>query len=1372
MAGNLYSDFFEIDKNYFPVVDQELIESGQVDWKDFYPHPSFVNLLQKTLDAIENIRPKAIWVEGAYGTGKSYAVLTIKELLTQSESDVQLYFKENLEQQHDLLARLLTIREKKTLVVQRYGSSDVDSDKDLINIIQTAVNKSLEKNGYEIRNDTVRKTIINWLQDTSNNRYFNEILNKDNNATRIGYSSSEEIISILNSTDESITSKLVRDVIELCNERSIKIANVTTIDDLTQWIRNVIDSNHFDCILFIWDEFTEFFKNNKNSLTGFQKLAESCASSNFKLMIVTHSSESLLINDDRDKILDRFIRPTCKIELPERKALDLIAKAMKKKDDEILNEKWNKYCNTFARMLTESRNAVKNQTGISEDTLNKIIPITPYAALLLMHLSSAFRSNQRSMFEFIKERSDEETKGFQWFISHTGQDSDWNLLTIDLLWTYFYENGKDGLEPDVRIILDSYDINKSKIKGSGSEFDRVFKAITLLQAMSNRLGNSVPIFKPTLANLKLAFDGTDLYNIQQIADTLVKKQVLISLPNEKNELEYNVGTNSSDYMEIEGKIKESLKTITTKSICDETECVKEQFKMEGFYSRLTPIITDKDHLKVALSQCKNHDEPYNNIDVIIVLAISEEESITAKDTIEAVKIERDSNLIIVDATRSYLGLENTEKFIRSIEWEKYYLNKDTKKAKSYSEEKLKTVKDWMNCIQEGKFVIYGPFGEKDECRNYEHLKSLMLNIVNKIYPLGLECFKVTQTKYYVTAQNSREAVKCAINRENKGRFLAPPKDQLKTSLKEVWDTDNYWTNPELSEYPISKLKMAVEHNIEEQLEKNNSISIKEITELLQKKPFGFLNCDLSAYYTGFILTEYTKSNYSVSNGKISPENPVTGIAEAIYAIYTNGRDSDWFITPISNKLANFYKSSAAIFKFEYTSNIDDCVDRIRATIRNYGFPLWSIPYGIDLKEEDKELTNLFSNIVGTNNASEKNNLAEKIGSMLSSYEKTELLKDIFTKENCWTGMKNYIAQYRDGEAVKLAQKFSNEDALKFLSKKQTNDSAWLWDQETTDAGIEELVKELKIVDRFHEIESSECVDLDSTRSLIKKWLKELNLPIKLVGNIYPNYSELLGNLLRFSQIIPDTNLITKIEADLDLLEDVMHLTNNLPYLFQKIYPNELSEYTESQISDIIDLIEVTDSNSINTDQYKDSLKKAIDNYNKNQKKSKLFTLWKDETGTDDTKKWSAIKLTPIKAVLGPSEEVDLLVSVLLGYTTDPILIDKVERYLRSSNAFELLNDQIAIDEAFKDKVLGRYSVLFKDLQDVRNKLVKQEPDVDKWMMSDSLIKSLAYEEYEREGKKKAIETISSIPKEELEGYIRNLIESNSEFGIELLKKHL
>ena len=44
----LYQDYFNIDPKYYAAVTADLIESGKVSWKNFYPHETFVKLLEKT----------------------------------------------------------------------------------------------------------------------------------------------------------------------------------------------------------------------------------------------------------------------------------------------------------------------------------------------------------------------------------------------------------------------------------------------------------------------------------------------------------------------------------------------------------------------------------------------------------------------------------------------------------------------------------------------------------------------------------------------------------------------------------------------------------------------------------------------------------------------------------------------------------------------------------------------------------------------------------------------------------------------------------------------------------------------------------------------------------------------------------------------------------------------------------------------------------------------------------------------------------------------------------------------------------------------------------------------------------------------------
>ena len=114
--------------------------------------------------------------------------------------------------------------------------------------------------------------------------------------------------------------------------------------------------------MFIWDEFTEFFNNNARSLTGFQEIAEISETDPFYLMIVTHKSAGLFDDADKDKskILDRFIKPTCIIELPENMAFQLMGAAMEKNQDETVLEDWDITVDDLYERTHESRKIVQS----------------------------------------------------------------------------------------------------------------------------------------------------------------------------------------------------------------------------------------------------------------------------------------------------------------------------------------------------------------------------------------------------------------------------------------------------------------------------------------------------------------------------------------------------------------------------------------------------------------------------------------------------------------------------------------------------------------------------------------------------------------------------------------------------------------------------------------------------------------------------------------------------------------------------------------------------------------------------------------------------------------------------------------------------
>lgn len=83
-----YSEFFTVDESYYPEINPDSIKGDIDGWMKTWPHPTFIELLEKTermLAREARGKKHCIWVQGAFGTGKSRVIWTIKELLGCSE---------------------------------------------------------------------------------------------------------------------------------------------------------------------------------------------------------------------------------------------------------------------------------------------------------------------------------------------------------------------------------------------------------------------------------------------------------------------------------------------------------------------------------------------------------------------------------------------------------------------------------------------------------------------------------------------------------------------------------------------------------------------------------------------------------------------------------------------------------------------------------------------------------------------------------------------------------------------------------------------------------------------------------------------------------------------------------------------------------------------------------------------------------------------------------------------------------------------------------------------------------------------------------------------------------------------------------------
>ena len=329
--------------------------------------------------------------------------------------------------------------------------------------------------------------------------------------------------SVHKSTPQTIK---MREILGKDDYTGLDFVGVTS-DSLCEWIKDIIAQNHTKIVL-IWDEFSGFFRQNRNSLDEFQKIVALCQETHFYFVIVTHpitsiAGASISKDDPMSVVMQRYKQ--VEISLPSNIAFELIGHAFSVID--VAKDQWEAMTGDLNSRVTASKTAVMKVTEVKSDSIMRhLLPIHPMAALVLKNIATAFQSNQRSMFDFIKTPKDLNIHAFQWFIQNTSPVSERPLLTVDMLWNFFYENGKDYLTSDIKLILDTYPqqtnlTEKEKV---------VLKTILIMQAVDQRLGGAIPVLKPTDQNLSYAFEGDwDVYEneCRNIAKALVKKGVLI-----------------------------------------------------------------------------------------------------------------------------------------------------------------------------------------------------------------------------------------------------------------------------------------------------------------------------------------------------------------------------------------------------------------------------------------------------------------------------------------------------------------------------------------------------------------------------------------------------------------------------------------------------------------------------------------------------------------------------------------------------------------------------------------------------------------------------------------------------------------------------
>lgn len=1378
-----YCEYFDVNEKYFPCIDESAINSGAA-WDTTYPHQTFIDLLNRTEKMLSGNTNRSIWIHGAYGTGKSQCAYTLKKLLEVPEAEVRNYWNkfEPLKKNPVLLEKLIGHKAQGIVTAYRYASGSISTPQQLFFAVQESIKKALDVHEVSYKGEnSLKESVISWLEDPIHNQFIDALLQKPKWMSTFSQSSADEIINTLKKSSD--VSSLMDDIFSLAAEEGITALNLSA-DSLRKWIIDIIDKNNIKLVL-IWDEFSDYFRQNSTSLGEFQKIVSICQEKPFYFVIVTHPLSSLAKEyDSSDKtnpwsvVQQRFDK--VEITLPDNIAFELIGHAFSVKPAAKAN--WKQMTEDLNSDVTNARKAVIKAANINDqNVMRDILPIHPIAALVLKNIASAFQSNQRSMFDFIKTPKDMDVNAFQWFIQNTSPLSDRPFLTVDMLWDFFYEKGKDYLSSDIRLILDTF-LQQTQL------YDKekiVLKTVLIMQSIDQRLGGALPILKPTDQNLSYAFEGDtgELENsCKSIAKALVNKGILIENPIANGKKVYSAAVLAGDGAKIEAFKKEIReKQGTTAKLVSEGAAVatalslppalKLRYALELDSGKL-PVVTMSNFKKV-MDVLKSKDVDWHFY-AVLALAKTDEEAQSFRTLIKKTIADPVyKNIAVIDALSTPLGLEAFEQYVDYSAMSMYYSGNNGQQSKENAK-KAKDVleRDWKDRIHDGQFIVFtyaNQDGEKAAGAGAVH--TIMQTIVLKRFKHVQDFTKgLSETQLKLTTPKPVAKYGMGVM-EIKGLISGCEK----SVLGKFWSKKGYWKDEELAGEHIVIIKKSVDKMIDDAFKSSGKISIGEIYDYLETT-YGFSVCNLSAFITGFLLKEYSSEPYRSMDAEGHRDSMTPDKLSEMIGNYIGKNPKATYIVNLTPEEKAFYELTENAWNITANtcSSPQQAGTLVLAKMRDLSYPVWC------LEDMDTagvfDLVKLYIKLVQSK-GDKAHDVANEIGKIaIQRPSSAQNLKALLTLDNCKKGMHIFLERFENGKLLNVAKEINAEDSvLSDIKKLFDVQYSALWIGSTGEDEIRKLITEYEVVKSTNIFLN---VTVRSKEAAFKTWretLKFIGFSCESIKAKKPALDKFFYNLFRianYEDMLPD-NMKSFLDEMTNHNAEIRDVLGNTLAVFIDIYAPYLEGFTDTECEEIKNSI-TSEMFTISSTASNAIVKKAAEDYRKNQVKSQLYKLWSDKSGgSKNPRVWSEKYRTPILCCVNASlyAEAKKAFATLNSSTQSEADIKEALAFIKEADFFDEIASADYRDKCFAKRIIGDYTSLISDIDAVRDTLESTGISAYEWNDNPTImskVSSMAAAEYNAGGSDKVVDIIEGMNDAELKKWLTDIVRKDMGLGVKII----
>lgn len=1278
-----YKDFFTVPATYRANMTREAINETPNTWLSFYPHETYINLLNTLFD-----KAKSVWITGNFGTGKSNAALVTQKLFMDDEERVNDWLNNNksiIKNCATLRSSLMAAREAGTFVVYDYNASGIGPHEEFLVRLEKGIISALEHRNMKVPAKADIDVVIDRLYREGDNFFATrDSMQGELKSLKPDIRNVDTLARLLREESTSDTpTHYLEDVQAVLHRDNIYLSIDTT--SFRSWINEILQANKLERIIYIFDEFSEFIEANSSQLKTFEDVTEAPDINHFYLVPVTHKEPAAFLGENAPgarRAKDRFYFRN--LTMPNDIAFRLAYHAMEPVDNEILQQEWkqakDELWSSVKTVVDCFKDPETSANYVSRQSFYDILPIHPMAAFLLKFLAEHARSNQRSIFEYLKGSAD--GREFQEFIAKGGPSIiHAQFLTPDYLWKYFMERSDAGQSREITEIKLEYDrIVSREYKNFGDEQAeiRVLKTVMLFALLSRLAPEGHERLMPTVENVELSFrgDGT-VMDVRHILKDMSENKHCFSIVDGTIDLySSTVGGDEikKKVAELDGQFHELLSETCKTAFEEATKSARGGFSSERFDIRASDAShTTLTNISSATRDKYSVDLAKDTGSVCLWFVVAKnkvEQQQVREKSVSLITNLRDHRIIMLSFPENTFCKDNTNLWNEYITLYAQYLLENNSSAKEQIEKQFKGISTkWLDTIKKAATSIEARYYNKKSgnivCEHYtwQQMKAFLRSYVERT----LDACPDTLTEQMTVFSN--KALKTWALAGIRFNGAAQQGQLVKALMEKGVNANDDWfeTHPE---HVFGKIRSLLEKKYANTVGKGTTLSLRKVYIELKRAPYGMrYNC-LSAFTLGFCAAWMLQKNCQWTNNQLSQPLDEDTLAEIIESAVSEKTDKEKLICRLSKEDKAFAKQVPCMFGL---SPMEDSVplktlEAVSTEVETSSMkvPLWILADYI--RTEHPEHTSAADvldklcvalRISSKGNNEEKSSVISSIGAEILTNPSIVETVALYTKSETYINAFRQYVDKANPNLKLLAQKVedSSYEYCDMILKAAAPTSGWLWNKSDISAVIETTYNSYQFMAIARKLlkVSGYTTFCDTVGRLTEK-IDDSGLPYAIVGDKYPSVARLIEELNGSRDA---SKLFDALKDSSEIFSELYNdPQRKVAVALIRERAGELRIDDDALSNIIVNMASVAGFDvKMDTEDYIKLIRDAVDKNARNLMIKKSMQEWLRITGTESLEQWHEETKLPTWTVFTDISDGDDIATMLRNpndFTTDAL----------------------------------------------------------------------------------------------------------------------